>query len=55
MFIIEWMFDKMGYTKKVDWTAVFADWDKTLEKPRKKVATKKKIIAKKSNSRARKV
>jgi hypothetical protein len=54
MFIIEWMFDKMGYTKKVDWTALFADWDKTLEKPKKKPA--KKAVAKKTvKSRARKV
>ena len=43
MFLIEWMFDKMGYQKKVDWTSVFATWDTTKPvkaKPRKPAAKK---------------
>lgn len=37
MFMIDWLFDKMGYTKKVDWTSVFATWE---EKPKKTVRRK---------------
>jgi hypothetical protein len=59
MFLIDWMFDKMGYTKKVDWTTVFGKYEVTLDvpdrgskvtvkKPSKKVATKRKTVAKKS-------
>ena len=46
MFIIEWMFDKMGYTKKVNWADVFANWE--ADCPPKKVATKRKSPAKKT-------
>ena len=54
MFIIEWMFDKMGYTKKVDWADVFKNWE--ADCPPKKVATKRKTVAKKSaKGRAKKV
>jgi hypothetical protein len=53
MFIIDWVFDKMGYTKKVCWADVFKTWESP--KPVKKVATKKKTVAKKSQSRAKKV
>ena len=59
MFIIEWMFDKMGYTKKVNWADVFANWEADCPK---KVATKRKSPVKKSpvakktvKSRAKKV
>jgi putative hemolysin len=57
MFIVEWIFDKMGYTKKIDWTSRFLAWEdvkKTCPKfeekivPVKKVATKRKTTAKKS-------
>jgi len=51
MFIIDWMFDKMGYTKKVHWLTMLNSW----ESPPKKVATKRKTVAKKSQSRAKKV
>jgi|LakMenE01Jun11ns_1017448.scaffolds.fasta_scaffold9627520_2 hypothetical protein len=46
MFIIDWVFDKMGYTKKVYWADVFKTFD--CPKPVKKVATKRKTVAKKS-------
>ncbi len=46
MFIIEWMFDKMGYTKKVHWAEVFATWE---EKPKKTV--KRKPAVKKATTR----
>jgi hypothetical protein len=46
MLIIDWVFDKMGYTKKVYWADVFKNWD--CPKPVKKVATKRKTVAKKS-------
>jgi len=48
MFLIEWMFDKMGYQKKVQWADVFAEWDKCLDKPKKKPAAKKKDGCKKN-------
>jgi hypothetical protein len=37
MFMIDWLFDKMGYTKKVYWADVFATWE---EKPKKTVRRK---------------
>lgn len=53
MFLIEWMFDKMGYQKKVDWSSVFATWDATVNvDPKqskitvKKPAAKKKVVRK---------
>jgi hypothetical protein len=48
MFIIDWVFDKMGYTKKVYWADVFKNWQNDCPKPVKKVATKRKSPAKKS-------
>jgi hypothetical protein len=53
MFIIDWVFDKMGYTKKVHWLTVLNSWES--QKPVKKVATKRKSPAKKSQSQAKKV
>ena len=53
MFVIDWLFDKMGYTRKVYWADVFKNWD--CPKPVKKVATKRKTVAKKSQSQAKKV
>jgi len=47
MFIIDWVFDKMGYTKKVDLATMFGSYKVTLDLP-KKVATKRKSPAKKS-------
>lgn len=45
MFMIEWIFDKMGYTKKVDWTVVLANMDHVQIDPvaRKKPAQKVKL------------
>ena len=47
MFIIDWVFDKMGYTKKVHWLTVLNSWEgkatpkKTVRKPAvKKTPTK---------------
>lgn len=59
MFIVEWLFDKMGYQKKVDWTTLFGKYEITMDvpdldskvtvkKPAKKVATKRQTTAKKS-------
>jgi len=53
MFLIDWMFDKMGYTKKEHWLTFLHDWESP--KPVKKVATKRKTVAKKSQSRPKKV
>jgi hypothetical protein len=58
MFVIEWIFDKMGYTKKIDWTSRFLAWEdveKTCPKPAKKVATKRKTATKKSVVRKKNV
>ena len=61
MFLIDWMFDKMGYQKKVDWTTLFGKYEVTLDVPdRKSKVTvrkpaKKKPTAKKTvKSRAKK-
>lgn len=58
MFIVEWLFDKMGYQKKIQWTSSTLVWediekacpelDKKKRKPVKKVATKRTTTAKKS-------
>jgi len=53
MFIVDWLFDKMGYTKKVDIVTMFGSYKVNLDlperqKPCKKVATKRKTVAKKS-------
>jgi len=51
MFVIEWLFDKMGYQKKIQWTSsalLWEDIEKSCPKPVKKVATKRKTVTKKS-------
>jgi hypothetical protein len=51
MFIVEWLFDKMGYQKKIQWTSSSLTWEdieKSCPKPVKKVATKRKTATKKS-------
>lgn len=52
MFIVEWLFDKMGYTKKIDWTSRFLAWDDI--EPKRKPAAKKtaKITTKKPRKKA---
>lgn len=45
MFMIEWLFDKMGYTKKIEWTSSKLFWE-DIEKPIK--AKPRKTTAKKS-------
>lgn len=48
MLIIEWLFDKMGYQKKVDWTALFGQYEVTMDVPdRKSRVTTKKPVKKK--------
>jgi hypothetical protein len=58
MFIVEWLFDKMGYQKKIQWTSSSLTWEdieKSCPKPVKKVATKRKTAIKKTvKSRAKK-
>ncbi len=46
MFIIDWVLDKFGYVNKA--TIAFS-----ISKPCKKVATKKKTVAKKSQGKRR--
>jgi len=55
MFIVEWLFDKMGYQKKIQWTSsalLWEDIEKSCPPPVKKVATKrttKKSVVRKKN------
>jgi hypothetical protein len=51
MFIIDWMFDKMGYTRKVHWADVFATWE---EKPAKKTVKRKPTVKKATTRTVRK-
>jgi hypothetical protein len=46
MFIIDWILDKFGYVQK-------ATLEFPIAKPCKKVATKRKIVAKKSQGKRR--
>ena len=52
MFIIDWVFDKMGYTKKVNWLTVLNSWEgevkATPKKPVRKLAVKKTTVRKKN-------
>ena len=49
MFIIDWVFDKMGYTKKVHWLTVLNSWEGEVKAtPKKKVATKRTPAVKKT-------
>jgi hypothetical protein len=49
MFIIDWVFDKMGYTKKVHWLTVLNSWESGVKAtPKKKVATKRTPAVKKT-------
>ena len=55
MFIVEWLFDKMGYQKKIQWTSSALIWEDIekacpeLDKKKRKPAAKKaaKIATKK--------
>ena len=40
MFIIDWVFDKMGYTKKVHWLTLLNDWEGTIKATPKKTVRK---------------
>lgn len=51
MFVIDWLFDKMGYTKKVYWADVFATWE---EKPAKKTVRRKPAVKKAPTKTVRK-
>lgn len=53
MFIVEWLFDKMGYQKKILWTSsslTFKELEKTCPKPRKPAA--KKIVKPRAKKKA---
>ena len=54
MFIVEWLFDKMGYTKKIDWTSRFLAWEDVEPPKKRKPAAKKtaKITTKKPRKKA---
>jgi hypothetical protein len=51
MFIIDWVFDKMGYTKKVHWLSILNDWEGTIKATPKKPAVKRKPVVKKATTR----
>jgi len=56
MFIIDWVFDKMGYTKKVHWLTFLTDYEgKVKATPKKKVATKRTPAVKKTTVRKKNV
>lgn len=46
MFIIDWVFDKMGYTKKVHWLSILNDWEGTIKATPKKKVTRKPAVKK---------
>ena len=53
MFIIDWVFDKMGYTKKVNWLSILNDWEGTIKATPKKTVRKpavKKTTVRKKNA-----
>ena len=39
MLILDWVMDKLGYTKKVNWHDIILDWE--CQKPKRKPAVKK--------------
>jgi hypothetical protein len=51
MFIIDWMFDKMGYTKKVNWLTVLNSLEGSVTATPKKPAVKRKPAVKKTTVR----
>jgi hypothetical protein len=51
MFIIDWVFDKMGYTKKVHWLTLLNDWEGTIKATPKKPDVKRKPVVKKATTR----
>lgn len=55
MFIIDWVFDKLGYTRKIQWDlSIFAEPEKPAKiAPKKSPA--KKAVAKKSVPRKRRL
>jgi hypothetical protein len=55
MFIIDWVFDKMGYTKKVNWLTVLNSWEGSITATPKKVPTKRKPAVKKTTVRKKNV
>ena len=56
MFIIDWVFDKMGYTKKVHWLTVLNSWESGVKvTPKKKVVIKRTPAVKKTTVRKKNV
>jgi hypothetical protein len=55
MFLIDWMFDKMGYTKKVHWLTFLTDWEGEVKATPKKPAVKRKPAVKKTTVRKKNV
>ena len=52
MFVIDWVFDKMGYTKKVHWLTVLNSWEGEVKATPKKTVIKpafKKTTVRKKN------
>jgi len=52
MFMIDWLFDKMGYTKKVYWAEILSTLNET--KPAKKIVKHKPTVKKTTTRPARK-
>lgn len=52
MFMIDWFFDKMGYTRKVYWAEIFPTLDEP--KPTKKAVKRKPTVKKATTRPARK-
>lgn len=54
MFLIDWMFDKMGYTKKVHWLSILNDWEGTIKATPKKKVVRKPAVKKTPTKTVRK-
>ncbi len=51
MFIVEWLFDKMGYQKKIQWTSSSLTWEDVVP-PKKRKPAAKKTATKKPRKKA---
>ena len=57
MFIVEWLFDKMGYQKKIQWTSSSLTWEdieKSCPKFEEKIVKRKPVAKKTAKPRAKK-
>lgn len=54
MFLIDWMFDKMGYTKKMNWLTILNDWEGEIKATPKKKVVRKAAVKKTPTKTVRK-